>query len=930
MLNEMTNSSPDGYLELPLDISLSDTGRLLTASWWERKSIRFKTTVLAIAIGTIPTLILGSVAYYFSARSIEQETTNLRKTLVLDLQNQVNVFMSDRLGDIKVIANLDIFTDPQLQESFSAEQKSAALQKFQNANSIYDSIGVFDAQGDLVAQTEGKTLGNHLNRSYVQDALKADGAIISQPRISTSSGVYSVYTASPIKDRLSGKTIGFVRARMPVSVLKDLLKTYTSGGSQYYLFTDRGEIFLGSAGEYVIKTRSDNSTVDNENFDYEAIQVKEVFSGVESLLNSSSVSAEEAINQSTKKEQFLTYAPATTFEGLPTLNWQAIMATDSSIVFAPQRRLRQVFILGIGIIALGVGAIAYALANRLLRPILSAADAVKEIGRGNLNTRLEILGADEISQLSANINGMATKLSNLVETQALLAQQSETVKNATIQFANAADRTEILDIAVKEAYKTLPAKRIIYYQFVEDTSGIVAAESNAKGSSSILNTEIFNPDLVTAYLNKHEQGKTQVEVINDIHQANVSKSYRNQIQLLGITASLIAPVIIEDKLDGLLMVHQSAKRLWINEEVEFISQIANQISFAVTRLRFLEKQILGEIREKAAKEAIQSRALDLLKEVYEVSTGNLTIRAKVTEDEIGTIADSYNATIESLLKLVNETKSAATEVQNNTAINDVAVQALAQETITQAQEIARTLEQVNAMEQSIKQVALSASQADEFVKQANLTIRSGDNAMNHTVAEINAVQNTVTETAAKVQRLGESSQEISQAVNLVGRFAAQTHLLALKASIEAARAGEQGKGFAVIANEVRSLATQSAQATAEIETLVSKIQLETNELANAMNKGTEQISAGSELVQQTRQSLTQIGEASDEISKLVSSITQATKQQSETSAKVSQTMVNVAEIATNNSQSATQVSTSIKELSAVAQKLQLGIGKFKT
>ena len=716
---------------------------------------------------------------------------------------------------------------------------------------------------------------------------------------------------------------------MPVAVLKDMLQEYTNGGSQYYLLSDKGKVFLGSAGEYVIKTRSDNSTV-NKSFDYEAIKPDGIFAGVENLLNNNTSTAQRAINLKNKQEQFLIYAPAKKLSGLPNLNWKTIIATDSSIVFASQRQLRRIFILGIGVVALGVGAIAYILANRLLRPILSAADAVKEIGRGNLDTRLEISGADEISQLGANINGMATKLSNLVDLQALLAQQSETIKNATVQFAAAKDKSAVLNIAVKETHATLSSDRVVYYQFNDDKSGIIVAESVAKGLTSINNTEILNSNLVTDYQTKHQQGRTQVEAINDIYQATVSQSYRNQIQQLGINSSLIAPVVVEDRLDGLLMIHESSKRLWNEDEVKFVTQIANQISFGITRLIFLETQKQGEIREKEAKEAIQSRALDLLKEVYEVSEGNLTIRAKVTEDEIGTIADSYNATIESLHKLVNETKSAAIEVQENTATNDIAVQALAQETIAQTQEIVKTLKQVSAMEQSIKQVAKSASQADEFVKQANVTITSSDRAMNHTVIEINAVQDTVTETAIKVQKLGESSQEISQAVNLVGRFAAQTHLLALKASIEAARAGEQGKGFAVIANEVRSLATQSAEATAEIETLVSKIQLETNELADAMNKGTEQITAGNELVQQTRESLTQISQVSNEISKLVGSITQATKQQSETSAQVSQTMISVAEIAENNSQSATQVSSSIKQLSTVAEKLQSGIGKFKT
>ena len=929
MLSEMTNSSPDGYLELPLDRSLSDTGKLLTASWWERKSIRFKTTVLAIAIGTIPTLAVGSTAYYFAARSIERESSSLRKTLVLDLQNQVNVFMSDRLADIKAMATLDIFTDPQLRQIVSAEQKSAALQKIQDAHGVYSSIAVFDAKGDFIAKTDGKSLGNHLNRGYIQAALKADGAIISQPRISTSSGIYSVYTASPIKDRISGKTIGFVRARMPVAVLKNLLEEYTTGGSQYYLLSDKGDIFLGSAGEYVIKTRSDNSAVNNK-FDYEAVKPDSVFSGVENLINSDGVVAERAIDSKTKREKLVAYAPAKTKKGLPALNWQAILATDSSIVYAPQKQLRQIFILGTGVVALGVGAIAYILTNRFLRPILSAAEAVREIGRGNLDTRLNILGADEISQLSADINGMAIKLSNLVETQALLAQQSETIKNATIQFAAARDKSSILDVAVTETYKVIKCDRVVYYQFENGSSGIVAAEFVTQGLSSIENSEIFNSDLVEAYFLKYRQNKIQIEIINDINRANVSAAYRSQIKPLGINASLIAPVISDNKLDGLLMMHDSAKRIWSDEDARFATQIANQIAFGITRLIFLEDQKQGKIQEKIAKEAIQSRALSLLQEVSEVSEGNLTIRAKVTEDEIGTIADSYNATIESLHKLVNETKTAAIEVQNNTTINDVAIKALAEETLTQTEKITTTLAQINAMNLSIERVAQSASQANEFIKQANSTIDDSDKAINHTVAEIAAVQNTVTETAGKVQKLGESSQEISQAVNLVGRFAAQTHLLALKASIEAARAGEQGKGFAVIANEVRSLATQSATATAEIETLVSKIQLETNELAEAMNKGTKQIAAGNELVRQTQQSLTQISQASNEIGKLVGSITQATKQQSETSARVGQTMINVAQIAEHNSQSATEICSSIEQLAAVAEKLQSGIGKFIT
>lgn len=892
------------------------------ASWWQKQGIRFKTTALAIAIGTIPTLALGSIAYYFAADSMERQSSELRQTIVADLQGQVNVFMGDRLNDIEMMAGLSIFTDPELRQTTTEEEKSAALQKIQDAYSFYDSIAVFDAQGDFIAKTDGKSLGNHLNRGYIQAAIATDGAIISPPRISTSTGVYSIYTAAPIKDS-AGQTIGFVRARMPVAVLKDLLVPYLNEGSEYYLFDRQGEIFLGSAGEYVVKTLSNESAATGNTYSYEAVNIRKIFENAEQLLASSELAADTAVNTQSQIEQFIAFAPSQTNTGLPDLNWQAIHATDSSIVFAPQRKLGWVFTIGTGIVALGVGAIAYIWANRLLYPILQAAEAVQSIGRGDFQTKVPITGADEIAQLGIDINRMADQLASFVETQTLSIRQSESLKNITLELTFASELTAILEVAVNESYQTLNASRVVYYRFDSEQRGTVRAESVAVNYQPVLGTDILTPELVAKYLAQYQQGAMGVEIVNNSTQADLN--------FLQTNASLTAPVAIAGELDGLLIAyHYSTPRTWLDEEVEFISQVAAQIGLAAARLNSVEQQKLAEIREKSAKEALQSRALSLLQEVYSVSEGDLTIRARVSEDEIGTIADSYNSTIESLQILVDRTKSAATEVQQNTSANNLAVQSLASAAVTQAEEIERMLERVRQMEQSIAQVSTQANQAEEFVRQANLTIDRGDRTMDRTVAEINAVQNTVKETATKAEKLGESSQEISQAVNLIGRFAAQTHLLALKASIEAARAGEQGKGFAVIAEEVRSLATQSAEATAQIETLVGKIQLETGELVEAMNRGTSQIASGNQLVKQTRQSLTQVTQVGDEISKLVDSITQATQQQLATSAEVSQTIDYVAAIANDNSQSATEVSHSIGELSAIAEKLQSDIDRFKT
>ncbi len=916
----MKNTSAKNYLSL---------SELVNLSWWQNRSIRFKTTVMAIAIGTIPTITLSFIAYHYTARSIKQETTAAKQTLVADLQNQVSIFMRDRKSDIQVMANLDIFTAPQLRNLVTAKEKSAALQKIQDAYQIYNSIAVFDAKGELIAQTKGKILGNHLNRGYIQAALKANAPIISEPRISTSSGIFSVYTAAPIHDQVTGKIIGFVRARMPVEVLKELLEDYTTSGSKYYLLNESGEIFLGSEGEYVIKTLSNESTAENESYDYEAIHARQVFANIEKLLTKQKIDTTISKNLNTNTEQLIALAPPDNFQNLPELNWQAIIATNKDLVFTPQRQLRNIFILGTGLAALVVGAIAYVVVNRAIRPILSVAKAVEAIGQGDLDTRVDLSGTDELAQLGNNINLMTSQLSHFFQEQTILVQQAELLKNLTLKFSVAFHPEEIINTAVVEGREILKSDRAIYYQFDDSWQGKIVAESVLPGFTSCLGTKIHDPCFADKYAELYRQGR--VQAVNDIYRANLTDCHLKQLEPLTVKASIIAPVIIQDRLDGLLIAHQcSAPRTWQLHEIELLTQLANQVGFAVTRLEFTRQQQQSEIREKQAKEAIQSRALDLLKEVYDVSTGDLTIRARVTEDEIGTIADSYNSTIASLQKLVNQVKIATEEVKNTTEDNELAIQQMAQETIVQAEEIDKTLQQIQEMSQSINTVSLNATQADDVAKVANETIAVGEETMDRTVSEINAIQTTVTETAAKVKQLGDSSQEISQAVNLIGRFAAQTHLLALKASIEAARAGDRGKGFAVIADEVRSLASQSAEATAEIDNLVTKIQLETNDVVEAMNFSTQQVTKGTQLVQQTRESLDRVTIASQEISRLVRAIAEAATRQSETSRDVSTTITNVAVIAQNHAQSATQVSASIKQLSTVAEKLQAGIGKFKT
>ena len=899
-----------------------------SVSWWQKKSIRWKTTLLAIAISTIPTIALGFAAYSIAHRSITKEITAIRKTLALDLESKVNLFMRERFRDIQVMATLDIFIDPQLRDRSSSAQKAAALERIQATSNVYNSIGVFDLQGNVIAQTGDRPLGNHFNRGYFQTALKTDSAVLSQPRISTSSGIYSVYAAAPIKDRVSGETIAVIRTRIPVAVLAEILEDFTTESDRYYLLDETGAVFLSSTGNHAIQTLSnDRDATSKQSENYQTTNIEQIFSGIPSQLDSNAPTViDSAIAIQDKTRQFIVIAPAKSLENLPPLNWKTLIATDASIIFAPQRRLRIVYTLGTLAIAIIIGIVAYRLAYLTTRPILTAGKTVEEIGAGNLKARIRVKGKDEIARLANNINLMAMQLDSFVREQQISAQKTEIIKQTALSLNTVIDSESLWEIAVTQARSGLEVEGVYYCCLVEDSSQIIA-ESSIVENNSLLGKDIYEPEFIRELAADRD---SKILALDYLQEAKMSASQKEKLAAIAVNKIAIAKIENQGELIGLLTAYSTSSQPWQPSELDFLAQIANQIQATLDRLDFLQQQKEARIREKQAKEDLQQRAFELLQQVDRISQGDLTIRAKVTEDEIGTIADSYNATVYSLQKLVTQVKNAATQVEATAENNQAVIQQLATDAVEQAQSIALTMQQIKKITNSIDCVSQNADRAEQIVQQANETILASDTTINRAVSQINAIQSTVNETEQKAKLLGESSQEISQVVNSIGRFAAQTHLLALKASIEAARAGEQGKGFATIADEVRSLANQSATATTDIENIVARIQIETNELVSAMARGTEQVSLGTELVEQTRKGLTRVTSDSQEISHLIAEITRSARGQSTISREVSQNISQVALLAQANSQSATRVSLKIEQLLTLANKLQTDIDRFKT
>ncbi|MFN9829657.1 MAG: methyl-accepting chemotaxis protein [Pseudanabaena sp.] len=357
------------------------------------------------------------------------------------------------------------------------------------------------------------------------------------------------------------------------------------------------------------------------------------------------------------------------------------------------------------------------------------------------------------------------------------------------------------------------------------------------------------------------------------------------------------------------------------QEAERIAEAKREVAQTDAELRIQE--------QRQAKEALQQRALELLIEVDPINRGDLTIRAKVTDDEIGTIADSYNSMIANLRKLVEQVQTASLSVSQTVTENEQTVKNVSSGADQQVQAITQTLKRIHTLAESIKGIGDSAAQAEAQVDYANQALREGDIVMNSTVEGFSAIRETVVETAEKVKALEEASQKISKVIKLISGFASQTNMLALNASIEAARAGEEGQGFGVVANEVRALAQRSAKATLEIRQLIEEIQSQSKDLGKAVQIGTEQVNNGSRLVEESRQKLTEIAFSSQRVNQIVQKISQSASEQVQTSEDVSQTIQNVALIAANNSTQTESMNEAFAELRKVAQELQINVSQFK-
>lgn len=325
----------------------------------------------------------------------------------------------------------------------------------------------------------------------------------------------------------------------------------------------------------------------------------------------------------------------------------------------------------------------------------------------------------------------------------------------------------------------------------------------------------------------------------------------------------------------------------------------------------------------------QQAIMRLLDEISSLGEGDLTVKASVTEDMTGAIADAINYAVDELRHLVTTINDTSSKVAVSTQETQATAMQLAEAAGHQAEQISTASERIGEIAASIEQVSRNSSESAEVAQRSVVIAAEGAGVVRETIQGMDQIRDQIQETSKRIKRLGESSQEIGSIVELINDISEQTNILALNAAVQAASAGEAGRGFAVVADEVQRLAERTSGATRRIENLVQAIQADTNEAVTSMEQTTAEVVSGARLAEDAGTALTEIERVSNALNTLIKNISIAAHQQSAAATDITQTMGVIREITGQTSQGAGQTAESIGRLAQLAADLRRSVADFK-
>jgi len=321
---------------------------------------------------------------------------------------------------------------------------------------------------------------------------------------------------------------------------------------------------------------------------------------------------------------------------------------------------------------------------------------------------------------------------------------------------------------------------------------------------------------------------------------------------------------------------------------------------------------------------------DLVRQAEALGAGDLSVRLNVSShDEIGQLARAFNQMSQALSTMVEHIRKASQEVNSRaqalSGLSNGAYEGMEQ----QSGEITSMAGAVEEFSATSLDIADNMGNTQRLAQENAQQTQIGRTSMGEASSSLEQISSALNSTATVINTLGQRSQEIGGIVGVITSIAEQTNLLALNAAIEAARAGEQGRGFAVVADEVRSLASRTRQATDEISGMISSIQQETGNAISTMEQGKVLMQEGLSRNANVASALERIDEQSRSAGQQFAAITTATQEQSSTATLLSSNLQSIAMANSEQRQVVSNLAVTAKELEKLAQDLRQEVDRFR-
>jgi methyl-accepting chemotaxis protein PixJ len=478
---------------------------------------------------------------------------------------------------------------------------------------------------------------------------------------------------------------------------------------------------------------------------------------------------------------------------------------------------------------------------------------------------------DWFTQIATQV-GFAIDHARLLEQINTESIQSKTLANITRQIRASLIEDDVLKTTVTEVRRAFQTDRVIVYSFDDQWYGTVVAEAVLPGYPKALWAKIKDPCFIEGYVDKYREGR--VQATPNVELAGLTSCHLKQLEPFAVRANLVAPILKDDKLFGLLIAHQcSGPRDWQAAEVDLFAQIAIQVGFALEHARLLDQ----------VEQAYQGAET--------ASKGQRHLHETLQQGVIHWLERS-----------------------------EPVVKTLSEETVRQMESITTIYQHLKAFSTETQVISTSLSQQETQGRKAQQVLQESQNMTEALQHCLSTTHRELASATQQVQQLSKPTQKLSDITQLIYQITSQMKLQAMNAALEATRMGDSTQEFAGIGEKVLDLARQLEGKTVDLTAVTETIQTQLLETVNTLQSETQQIQSGLQLGSQAGQALAQVMDANAQLQTWMQSIVQSTQHQSESSVTVNQMILEVAAHANQVSEQAIAIASTLEQLNVLSHR----------